>query len=100
TTPQLFPAAPASLTATAVSKSQINLTWVDRSNNEDGFRIERCKGVNCTNFTMVTQVGQNVTAFSNTGLSKNTSYSYRVRAFNAGGNSPYSNTATARTLKR
>ena len=97
---QPLPAAPASLTATAVSRSQINLTWADSSNNEDGFRIERCKGVNCTNFTMVAQVGQNVSALSNTALSKNTSYSYRVRAFNAAGNSAYSNTATARTLRR
>ena len=100
TTQQLLPAPPASLTATAASKSQINLTWVDNSSDEGGFRIERCQGVNCANFTMVTQVGQNVTTFSNIGLSKNTSYSYRVRAFNAAGNSAYSNTATTRTLKR
>jgi hypothetical protein len=95
-----LPAAPTSLTATAVSTSQINLTWSDSSNNENGFRIERCQGVNCSNFTQIAQVGQNVTAFANTGLAKNTSYRYRVRAFNVAGNSAYSNTASARTLKR
>ena len=100
TTQQMLPAAPTSLTATAISKSQINLTWSDSSNNEGGFKIERCQGVNCTSFTMVGQVGQNVTAFSNTGLSKNTAYRYRVRAFNAAGNSAYTNIASARTLKR
>jgi hypothetical protein len=100
TTLQSLPAAPTSLSATAISKSQINLTWADNSNSENGFRIERCQGVNCSNFTLIAQVGQNVTAFSNTGLSKNTSYSYRVRAFNVAGNSAFSNIATARTLKR
>jgi len=100
TTLQLPPATPTSLMATAVSKSQINLTWSDISNNEGGFKIERCQGVNCSNFTQIAQVSQNATTFSNTGLLKNTSYSYRVRAFNASGNSAYSNTASARTLKR
>jgi len=100
TTLQSPPAAPTGLTATAISKSQINLTWSDSSNNEGGFTIERCQGASCSNFTMIAQVAQNVTAFSNTGLLKNTQYSYRVRAFNAAGNSGYSNTASARTLKK
>jgi hypothetical protein len=40
-----------------------------------------------------------VSTFSNTGLSRNTRYRYRVRAFNSGGNSAYSNIAAARTLR-
>ncbi len=63
-----MPAAPSNLTATAVSSSQINLAWNDNSNNEQGFRIERCQGNNCTNFVQIAQVGPNVTSFSNTGL--------------------------------
>ena len=42
-------------------------------------------------------VGANATSYQNTGLTTNTSYSYRVRAFNAGTDSVYSNTATAVT---
>jgi hypothetical protein len=42
-------------------------------------------------------VGTNVTAYSNTGLTAGTSYSYRVRATNSSGDSPYSNTASATT---
>jgi hypothetical protein len=94
----VVPAAPTNLTATTVSRSQINLSWTDNSDNESGFKIERCKNASCTNFVEVAQVGANITTFANTGLTKNTTYNYRVRAFNAGGNSAYSNTASARTL--
>src|SRR4029077_17776392 len=81
----------------AVSSSQINLTWIDNANNETGFKIERCQTAGCSNFAEIAQVGANVTAFSNTGLTASTSYSYRVRATNTGGDSAYSNTASATT---
>jgi hypothetical protein len=42
-------------------------------------------------------VGANVTTFPNTGLSSNTFYRYRVRAFNGSGNSAYSNIVRAKT---
>jgi murein tripeptide amidase MpaA len=96
----IIPAAPTSLVAVAVSRSQINLTWTDNSNNETGFRIERCKGSTCTNFALVATVGTNVTSYSNTGLTANTAYRYRIYAYNASGNSAYSNIARATTLKR
>jgi hypothetical protein len=101
TTPanQTVPAAPSNLTATVISITQINLSWTDNSNNEDGFKIERCQGSSCTNFVQVAQVAANVTTFNNTGLARNTRYRFRVRAFNAVGNSGYSNIAAARTLR-
>jgi predicted phage tail protein len=91
------PAAPSNLTATAVSKSQINLAWTDNANNEDGFKIERCQGSGCTNFTQIATVPAGTTSYSNTGLSSGTVYTYRVRAYNGSGDSAYSNTAAART---
>jgi hypothetical protein len=92
------PAPPANLVATAASSSQIDLSWTDASNNEEGFKIERCDGSGCSSFTPLTQTGANVTAFSDTGLAAGATYSYRVLAFNtAGGNSGYSNTAEATT---
>ncbi|MEN6410289.1 MAG: S8 family serine peptidase [Anaerolineaceae bacterium] len=100
TAPPAVPAAPTNLTATAVSKSQINLTWTDNASNETGFYIERCKGSTCTNFVRIATVGANVTSFNNTGLSKGTAYRYRVQAYNAGGTSAYSNIAAATTLRR
>jgi hypothetical protein len=95
-----LPNAPSNLTATAVSSSQINLTWADNSNNETGFKIERCKGSSCANFAQIATVGANVTSYSNTHLSRNSTYKYRVRAYNTAGNSGYSNIATATTPRR
>ena len=91
------PAAPANLAATAVSSSQINLTWTDSDNTEQGFKIERCTGAGCSDFAQIATVGANVTSYRNTGLTASTSYSYRVRAYNAAGDSGYSNTASAVT---
>jgi hypothetical protein len=52
--------------ATAVSSSQINLSWIDNSNNETGFEIER--STDGTTFTQIATVGANVTMYLNTTL--------------------------------
>ncbi len=90
---------PTNLTAAAVSTSQINLAWADNSQAEDGYKIER-KQVGGGDFTQIAAVGPNVAAYTDTGLSANTTYIYRVRAFNAAaGNSQYSAQADATTLQ-
>jgi len=86
--------APSSLTTTVVGSNQVNLAWTDNSNDEDGFKIERKDGATGT-FTQVATVGSNLTSFSNTGLTDGVTYFYRVRAFNTGGNSGYSNESSA-----
>ena len=46
---------------------------------------------------MTTTVGSNVTSFQATGLTANTNYYFRVRAYNAYGDSPNSNSINVRT---
>jgi len=83
--------------ARAVIGSSLGLAWTDNTNNEDGFKIERCTGSACTVFAQIATVGLNVTTYTNTGLRRGTTYRYRVRAYNASGNSDYSNIAVATT---
>ena len=82
---------PTNLTATAVSSSQINLSWTASTDNVGvtGYQIYR-------GGTLLTTVAG--TSYSNTGLTPSTSYSYYVRATDAAGNvSGNSNTASATT---
>lgn len=92
-------ATPNSLTATALSSSQINLTWSESSVNEDGFLVER--SIDGANFSQVAVLPANTTAYSDAGLDSGTRYYYLVAAYrNAGAEvlrSNYSNRANATT---
>jgi len=89
------PAAPSNLAATAVSPTQIDLTWQDNSGDEQGFRIER--SLDAFTFGEIATVATNVTSFSDNTVSPDTLYFYRVLAFNNFGNSEPSNIAFAQT---
>ena len=80
------PTAPTNLAASAVSATQVNLTWTAATDNVavTGYRVERCQGAGCSTYT---QVGTpTTTSFNNTGLAPSTTYRYRVRAVDAAGN--------------
>src|SRR3989441_3879671 len=95
------PQPPTGLTATAASSSQISLSWTAPTNNGGsaitGYKIESSTNSGSTWSVLVSNTGSTGTAYSDTGLSPNTTYSYRVSAINSVGTSTPSNTASATT---
>jgi hypothetical protein len=91
------PAAPSNLGASAVSQTQINLTWSDNAANETGYVVERATDSNFTTGLTTVNLGANAISYSATGLAPSTTYWFRVRATNAEGPSANSNVASATT---
>jgi subtilase family serine protease len=89
------PAAPTNLTATAVSKRQVNLAWQETSSNQTGFIIQRSP--DGTNWKQIASVGATVLTYKDNSVSRHTAYYYRVEAYNSLGNSPWSNVANVVT---
>jgi Fibronectin type III domain len=90
------PTAPTELAATATSATEIELRWRDSSENEQGFKIEQAKDGGPF-IELASRAPANATSFLDSPLEPGHRYTYRVRAFNSGGDSPYSATATAIT---
>lgn len=90
------PQAPSSLTATAALPGQVELTWINNAADEDGFVLERRAGGGP--FLRVTTLMVGATAYTDTHVEANTTYTYRVLAFNLAGTSAYSNEAVVTTL--
>ena len=91
------PTPPAGLSATSVAY-EVHLTWVASTDDVavTGYLLERCTGVGCSTFDMIATPG--AASYSDTLLSTNTSYTYRVRATDVAGNrSAYSDVASATT---
>lgn len=89
-----LPAAPSNLTASVFRIGQrirVRLNWVDNANNETGFTIQRSTSLNFTTNLVSSNIGVNSTTFNTGDLAPNTTYFFRVRAFNSSGVSAWSN---------
>ncbi len=91
------PAAPDNLSGAATSTSSIELSWRDNANNEEGFEIYRSE-TSGSGFVMLYTASPNTISYQDNSCTEHTQYYYRVSAFNAGGNSSYSNEISVTTL--
>ena len=91
------PVAPSSLVAVAGSPTEIDLLWVDNATNETNFKVERSS--DGATFTQLALLGPNATGYQDKSAGAGGSFTYRVRASNSTGDSPYSATAFASTLE-
>jgi fibronectin type 3 domain-containing protein len=89
------PAAPTGVAASALSPTQIGVTWNDVS-GATGFVVQRSAD-GSSGWAGVGTTGQSVTTFTDTNLASGTAYFYRVIATSAGGNSSPSSVASATT---
>ncbi|MGQ0605662.1 MAG: fibronectin type III domain-containing protein [Candidatus Nitrosotenuis sp.] len=92
------PNSPTGLSSTAVSPTQINLSWTAPTNNGGsaitGYKIEVKSGTG-TFSNLVSNTGSTTTTYSHTSLTTGTTYTYRVSAINSIGTSSTSSEASA-----
>jgi len=91
------PAAPTNLTRAAVSPSETRLDWTDNSGNETGFVVQRSGDAGFGSPTSVV-LPADATTYTDKGLPSGVYY-YRVRAFNIGTNSLWSNAVRGPRIK-
>jgi fibronectin type 3 domain-containing protein len=96
TAPPGAPAAPSGLSATALSRDSIALSWTDNSEDETGFRIERAEFAGGPFTTLIT-LGPDVSTHTDDGLDPNKTYFYRIVALNGTAASLPSSVATNTT---
>lgn len=91
----LLPSAPSTPTFSNVTISGMRVNWTALP-SASSYKIERCAGAGCSSFAQIAS-GVTTAYYDDTGLSSQTSYSYRVRATGTNGDSAYSSTATQTT---
>lgn len=96
TTPPDPLAAPSDFQATALSPSEIELTWNAQAIEENGFELERSDAPGAP-FANIANLVYGVERFVDSGLAEDTEYRYRLRAVGPGGPSPWAGPVTATT---
>ncbi|MFM8395876.1 MAG: fibronectin type III domain-containing protein, partial [Acidobacteriota bacterium] len=91
------PAAPSALRAVPMSTTKISISWQDNSGNELGFRIRRRVG-SAQSWSVIADVGANVTSYDDTGLEPGSTCYYLVTSINTAGESVLPTETMAVTL--
>lgn len=91
------PLAVSALVARGTSSTGITLTWTLPAGALTGVTVERAAAV-AGPFTVIATLGGTVSTYMDSGLTANLNYSYRLKATNTNGSSPYSAVVTAMTL--
>lgn len=84
-----IPNAPTNLKGVVSKSTQIDLTWTDNSDNEEGFKIERKSGTDA--YKLIATLNHNMMTYSDKSLVDPTNYSYRIFSYHQKGNSTHSN---------
>ncbi len=93
----ILPTVPGGLQAEVLAADQVNLTWIDNSDDETGFVIERKTGNGFNAFVEIATVGAGVTNYSDAQAASSEIYYYRVKAYNSFGDSDYTQPTLAIT---
>jgi hypothetical protein len=94
---QSRPAAPSALAVVSgQGKGSAIVNWIDNSNNEQNFLLERSASLS-GGYVQIATLSANARTYTDNTLFRKTTYFYRVRAGNSGGTSGYSNVASVRT---
>jgi uncharacterized protein YkwD len=91
----VVPRVPRGFAAYATGTAAVQLLWIDASDNETGFRIERRLSPAATWQTLVS-VAANTTEYVDGGLSPGTTYYYQIFAFNDVGDDTKADFASVR----
>jgi hypothetical protein len=94
-----IPAVPTSLSAQNVSGKGVQLSWNDVAYNESGYNVYRALASNQV-YALIGQTKAEATGFTDTSITGNTQYLYKIAAFNSHGVSAYSNIAAITTTDR
>jgi fibronectin type 3 domain-containing protein len=92
TTPADPPAAPTLLAVAKGQAGELVLTWHDNSHNEFAFAVFRTTPG--SSYLKIADLPPNTTTYTDTGLTPNAIWTYKVRATNGGGASEFTNEAS------
>lgn len=90
-----FLRAPSQVTATASAATRITISWIDNTSTETGFALER--SADGSSFSLLTTLPVNSLTYTDTTVTANKTWYYRLKAVSASDSSIYSAIVSAKT---